>query len=99
MMEFWKTDADPFVSSLFGIQNPGSLLMMIAGIAILIKRNEWNSMTEKEPAYIKPVLLVLYGLLFGVSGAGTMLAYAGKSRNKIRGETILTFPVVATATR
>lgn len=85
LIDFWKEDADPFVSTLFGIQSPGSFLTIVVGIALLIKRNERNSRMEKEPVYVKPALLVLYGLLFGVNGAGCLLALAGKQEKMIKG--------------
>lgn len=77
LLQMWEKEADPFVSTLFGIQNPCSFLALVTSIGLLIRRNEWKSATEKEPTYVKPMLLVLYGLLFGVSGAETMLALAG----------------------
>lgn len=76
-MEFWHKDSDPFISTLFGTENPWTFLTLVIGIFYLIKKTEKQVKFEKEGAWVKPTLLVLYGLNFGVNGAGFLLALAG----------------------
>jgi hypothetical protein len=78
-LETYHKDADPFISSLFGTDNPLTFLAVVAGILFLIKKSEQQSKLQKEEPWIKPTLLVLYGLNFGINGAGFLLALAGQS--------------------
>ena len=78
VMEFWQKDSDPFINSLFGTENPWTFLTVVSGILYLIKKAEREMKNQKEVAWVKPTLLILYGLNFGINGAGMLLALAGK---------------------
>lgn len=79
LLDAWHKDADSFTSQLFMTQSPLTFLGVLAAIFFTIKRTEQLMKHEKQPEFIKPALLVLYGLNFGLNGAGILMALTGES--------------------
>jgi len=82
LYDFWEKDTDPFINSLFATQNPWTYFTVIVATLYLIKKTELSMKSEKEPIWVKPTMLILYGLNFGINGAGMLLALAATSNGK-----------------
>lgn len=78
LLDVWHKEADSFTSQLFMTQSPVTFLGVLIGIFLTIKRTEQLMKHEKQPDFVKPALLILYGLNFGLNGAGILLALTGK---------------------
>lgn len=73
--EFWNINGDPLTSSFPGMESPWTFIMITLSIVLFCKVWGPALMSNRKPPDLRPVFIIVNGLMFGAYTIGIFLAF------------------------